>query len=89
MAVYKFNDVTGQRKAGNTLALLSSAVTQGGDIWLLQALKKAGHGEWFQVIERMELDNLLKERQIIRNTRKSMKEIKQKRLNHYYLRECC
>jgi curli production assembly/transport component CsgG len=71
VAVYKFNDVTGQRKSGNNLALLSSAVTQGGDIWLLQALKKAGNGEWFQVIERMELDNLLKERQIIRNTRKS------------------
>ena len=69
IAVYKFNDVTGQRKSGNNLALLSSAVTQGGDIWLLQALKKAGNGEWFQVVERMELDNLLKERQIIRNTR--------------------
>ena len=71
VAVYKFNDVTGQRKTHSNLALLSSAVTQGGDIWLLQALKKAGNGEWFQVIERMELDNLLKERQIIRNTRKS------------------
>jgi curli production assembly/transport component CsgG len=71
IAVYKFNDVTGQRKPGNNLALLSSAVTQGGDIWLLQALTRAGHGEWFQVIERMELENLLKERQIIRNTRKS------------------
>jgi len=71
VAVYKFSDVTGQRKPGANLALLSSAVTQGGDIWLLQALKKAGNGEWFQVVERMELDNLLKERQIIRNTRKS------------------
>ena len=71
IAVYKFNDVTGQRKTSSALALLSSAVTQGGDIWLLQALKKAGNGTWFQVIERMELDNLLKERQIIRNTRKS------------------
>jgi len=71
VAVYKFNDVTGQRKTHSNLALLSSAVTQGGDIWLLQALKKAGNGTWFQVIERMELDNLLKERQIIRNTRKS------------------
>ena len=70
LAVYKFNDVTGQRKSSASLALLSSAVTQGGDIWLIQALKKAGNGEWFQVIERMELDNLLKERQIIRNTRK-------------------
>jgi len=71
IAVYKFNDVTGQRKTHANLALLSSAVTQGGDIWLLQALKKAGNGTWFQVIERMELENLLKERQIIRNTRKS------------------
>ena len=41
VAVYKFNDVTGQRKTHSNLALLSSAVTQGGDIWLLQALKKA------------------------------------------------
>ena len=71
VAVYKFNDVTGQRKSHTNLALLSSAVTQGGDIWLIQALKKAGNGEWFQVIERMELENLLKERQIIRNTRNS------------------
>ena len=71
IAVYKFNDVTGQRKTHSNLALLSSAVTQGGDIWLIQALKKAGNGTWFQVIERMELENLLKERQIIRNTRKS------------------
>jgi curli production assembly/transport component CsgG len=69
--VYKFNDVTGQRKSSSSLALLSSAVTQGGDIWLIQALKKAGKGKWFQVIERMELENLLKERQIIRNTRNS------------------
>jgi len=71
IAVYKFNDVSGQRKTHSNLALLSSAVTQGGDIWLLQALKKAGNGSWFQVIERMELENLLKERQIIRNTRKN------------------
>ena len=70
LAVYKFNDVTGQRKSNASLALLSSAVTQGGDIWLIQSLKKAGNGTWFQVIERMELENLLKERQIIRNTRK-------------------
>ena len=71
IAVYKFNYVTGQRKSSDALALLSTAVTQGGDIWLIQALKKAGDGEWFQVIERMELESLLKERQIIRNTRKS------------------
>ena len=71
IAVYKFGDLTGQRKPSNSLALLSSAVTQGGDVWLIQALKRAGGGKWFQVIERIGLDNLLKERQIIRNTRKS------------------
>ena len=53
IAVYKFKDLTGQRKSSSSLALLSSAVTQGGDIWLIQALKKAGKGEWFQVVERM------------------------------------
>ena len=71
VAVYTFVDKTGQRKPSTSLALLSSAVTQGGDVWLIQALKRAGRGTWFQVVERMELDNLLKERQIIRNTRKS------------------
>jgi curli production assembly/transport component CsgG len=71
IAVYKFGDLTGQRKSSETLALLSTAVTQGADVWLIQALKKAGKGEWFQVVERLGLDNLLKERQIIRNTRTS------------------
>ena len=71
IAVYKFGDLTGQRKSSETLALLSTAVTQGADVWLIQALKKAGKGEWFHVVERIGLDNLLKERQIIRNTRTS------------------
>lgn len=71
IAVYKFGDMTGQRKPSIALALLSTAVTQGAHVWLIQALKRAGKGEWFQVIERIGLDNLLKERQIIRNTRKS------------------
>ena len=43
----------------------------GAHVILIQALKKAGGGEWFQVVERVGLDNLLKERQIIRNTRDS------------------
>ena len=71
IAVYAFSDLTGQRKPSDTLSLLSTAVTQGAHVWLIQSLKKAGDGNWFQVIERIGLDNLLKERQIIRNTRKS------------------
>ena len=80
IAVYKFGDLTGQRKPNDSLALLSSAVTQGGHVWLIQALKKAGDGKWFQVIERIGLDNLLKERQIIRNTRKSYEGEKAKQV---------
>jgi len=80
IAVYKFGDLTGQRKPSSSLALLSTAVTQGASVWLIQALKKAGKGEWFKVIERIGLDNLLKERQIIRNTRKSYEGEKAKQI---------
>ena len=69
IAVYKFNDQTGQRKPSDNLASLSTAVTQGAASLLVQALKGAGNGKWFTVVERMDLDYLLKERQIIRNTR--------------------
>ena len=36
---------------------------------LVKSLKDAGGGRWFKVIQRANLDNLLKERQIIRETR--------------------
>ena len=71
IAVYSFTDMTGQRKPGDGVALISTAVTQGAHVWLLQSLKRAGAGEWFLVIERIGLDNLLKERQIIRQTRET------------------
>ena len=71
IAVYSFIDMTGQRKPGDGVALISTAVTQGAHVWLLQSLKRAGAGEWFMVIERIGLDNLLKERQIIRQTRET------------------
>ena len=69
VAIYAFNDQTGQRKPADNLASLSTAITQGAGTWLVQAFKNAGKGQWFTVVERMQLDNLLKERQIIRNTR--------------------
>ena len=71
IAVYSFIDMTGQRKPGDGVALISMAVTQGAHVWLLQSLKRAGDGEWFMVVERIGLDNLLKERQIIRQTRET------------------
>ena len=71
IAVYTFTDKTGQRKPSQNMALISTAVTQGAEIWLIQALKRASRGEWFTVVERTALDNLLKERQIIRQTRET------------------
>ncbi len=65
VAVYKFPDVTGQRKQVG----LSTAVSQGADVWVIQALMAASHGQWFTVVERASLDNLVKERQLIRSTR--------------------
>lgn len=70
IGVYSFTDKTGQRKSGDmTGGSLSTAVTQGAEVWLIQALKNAGQGAWFQVVERVSLDALTKERQIIRQTR--------------------
>ena len=71
IAVYSFTDMTGQRKPGDGVALISTAVSRGAHVWLLQSLKRAGAGEWFLGIERIGLDNLLKERQIIRQTRET------------------
>ena len=61
--------MTGQRKPGDGVANLSSAVTQGSAAWVIQALQDVGDEGWFQVIERVGMDNLIKERQLIRNTR--------------------
>jgi len=69
VAVYGFTDKTGQRRPEQNLASFSTAVTQGGTEILIDALKSAGNGTWFRVVERQGLDNLVRERQIIRSTR--------------------
>jgi curli production assembly/transport component CsgG len=65
VAVYAFPDETGQRKQVG----LSTAVSQGADVWVIQSLMAVGDGGWFSVVERASLDNLVKERQLIRSTR--------------------
>lgn len=70
VAVYSFEDQTGQFKPSEGGQTLSRAVTQGSTSVLLKALQDAGDRSWFTVIERENLDNLLKERQIIREMRK-------------------
>lgn len=70
VAVYSFTDQTGQLKRSETGADYSRALTQGGTSILIGALRSAGNGSWFNVIERERLDNLLRERQIIREMRR-------------------
>lgn len=80
IAVYSFSDKTGQRKPSEKFSQLSSAVTQGAEVWVIQALKEVGQGTWFKVVERIGLDNLIKERQLIRSTREQYETEKGKKL---------
>jgi curli production assembly/transport component CsgG len=67
VAVYGFRDLTGQNKPNDRLALFSKAVTQGAEVFLIKSLQDSKN--WFRVVERVGLDNLIKERQLIRNQR--------------------
>jgi curli production assembly/transport component CsgG len=67
VAVYGFRDLTGQNKPNDKLALFSKAVTQGSEVFLIKSLQDSK--KWFRVVERVGLDNLIKERQLIRNQR--------------------
>ncbi len=71
VAVYNFSDQTGQFRDTDGAQSLSRAVSQGGTSILVKALQDAGNRQWFQVIERERLDNLLRERQIIREMRQA------------------
>lgn len=74
VAVYSFTDKTGQKKDSANVAKFSSAVTQGAESLLLKALADVGDGQWFRIVERVGLDNLLKERQLIRSAREEARE---------------
>lgn len=76
VAVYSgaFSDMTGQRKSNSEFALFSTAVTQGGEAYLIRALKHTSNGNFFRVAERVGIDHITKERQIIRSTRKDFKD---------------
>ena len=76
IAVYanSFQDLTGQRKSNSSFAMFSTAVTQAPEALLIRALKHAADGKFFRVVERVGLDNLTKERQLIRSTRENFEE---------------
>ena len=71
IAIYSFTDMTGQRKPDANLSSFSTAVTQAPEVFLIRALRGAGKGNIFTVVERKGIDNLSKERQLIRSTRET------------------
>lgn len=71
VAVYSFLDKTGQRRPTAGIASLSTAVTQGAEVFLIKALQDVGKGMWFDVVERINVDALTKERLIIRQMREA------------------
>jgi curli production assembly/transport component CsgG len=72
IAVYDFADLTGQKKPSDSVASMSTAVTQGSYQLLIKALQDAGEGKWFRVVERASLPSLLQERKLIRSTRQQV-----------------
>src|SRR5579885_1698862 len=69
VAVYEFQDQTGQMMPNDVYASYSRAVTQGGLAIRAKALLDTSHRNWFTVIERGGLKDVLQERQIIRSMR--------------------
>lgn len=69
VAVYDFNDETGQFKPTDNTQTLSRALSQGAASMLVKALQDAGNRSWFTIVERENLKNLLSEREIIREMR--------------------
>jgi len=78
IAIYPdaFLDMTGARLSNGSYASFSTAITQAPYIYLIRALHKAGEGcgGVFTVAERIGLEHLTKERQLIRNTRQQFEE---------------
>ena len=78
VAVYadSFRDETGARRSNSQFATFSTAITQAPHAYLIRALKHAGKNKdgFFSVVERVGLDHVTKERQLIRSTRESFDE---------------
>ena len=71
VAVYQFTDKTGLRRQLANVASFSTAVTQGAEVFLIKSLQDVGQGNWFDVVERTNIDALTKERLIIRQMREA------------------
>ncbi|MCG7493166.1 CsgG/HfaB family protein [Thalassobius sp. Cn5-15] len=68
VAVYRYDDKTGQNDESDNLTRFSRAVSQGMSDVLIDVLTDVGDGRWFNVVERAALQDLLTERQLIDQT---------------------
>lgn len=69
VAVYRFPDLTGQYKERDLVQSLSRAVPQSGEPLLIKALQDAGNGQWFSILDRTSLQDVVQERQIVERMR--------------------
>ncbi len=67
LGVSNFKDLTGQRKQSDNYASFSAAVTQGAEAWLIESLLESNG--WFKVLERGQLDSIMRERAVVQQTR--------------------
>jgi curli production assembly/transport component CsgG len=77
VAVYKYDDKTGQNEESDNLTRFSRAVSQGMSDVLIDVLTEVGDGEWFNVIERANVQDLLTERQLIDQTNQNYRGAQQ------------
>ena len=70
VSVYDFPDLTGQYRERENVQSVSRAVTQGGAPILIGALQDAGNRRWFTVLDRSNLESLVRERTIVTEMRR-------------------
>lgn len=80
VAVYKYDDKTGQNEESDNLTRFSRAVSQGMSDVLIDVLTEVGDGEWFNVIERANIQDLLTERQLIDQTNQNYRGLQRSAL---------
>ena len=68
VGVYRYEDKTGQNEPADNFSRFSRAVSQGMSDVLIDVLTEVGGRQWFNVIERANLQDLLTERQLIDQT---------------------
>ncbi len=72
IGVNSFKDLTGARKQADNYASFTAVVTQGGEAWLIESLLESNG--WFKVLERGQLDTVMRERALVQQTREDFTE---------------